>query len=224
MLCNSQTDGNTELENHDLPTSTTSTANPPRQDTIRLPEYGDRRTSSVESPDTSEDDIPQNLHATAPDTSASNLQGCPSHESTTHLAPLAAQEASSPSNPVLVSSARISQLPHEGNGGAPGMRRAPRSLRDIFMPWKFELIAALLAVTILVCEVIILAHYDGKFLIFHSPHDWKNQCRLRIFDHLSGSSDSVLCGCLYRIIEMVLNNIDWTGSKLLLRLVSLLGP
>ena len=172
-IISSSADGLANLDNH----GNDATARPSRSaaspDSTTLLDNRIARSDSIESLTPSEDAISQSPSASAPDTSTANFHGWVVHDSQTHLASHAPPEASATAKPVLVSS---TQIPRPQNGvhlTAPAGHNKVRSARHTFLPWKFELFAALLAIGLLVCEVVVLAHYDGKFLFEHWPHDWK---------------------------------------------------
>lgn len=46
------------------------------------------------------------------------------------------------------------------------------STSDVLKSWQWELLAAFLATGVLLCEIIILVHYNNKFLFLHWSHTW----------------------------------------------------
>ena len=64
------------------------------------------------------------------------------------------------------------QLLPPANAGPLVEKRKP-TLKKVLLNWKWEIVAAVLAIGILVCEIILLVHYDHKFLFIHWSHDWK---------------------------------------------------
>lgn len=73
---------------------------------------------------------------------------------------------------------QLNAKPPAGNGGGNNTAAEPAKKKgNVFLRlgkvWMPELIAALLVITLLVAEILILAHYDGKYLDRHWPHSWK---------------------------------------------------
>lgn len=155
---------NVDPENNNTPIASIHPESSPNgQGTAFSTEQGPLHASSVETAAESDEDTTHSEHGDQPG----------QNDSTAQLSPTTVQAPGLPPKSVQVSTAPAPHPPHGRRGGRRRRRNGPRSLRHNFLDWKFELIAGVLAVAILVCEIILLAHYDGKFLFLHWPHNWK---------------------------------------------------
>ena len=137
-------------------------------------------TSSRSASDDLADHTEQRLNGkqvqpTAPESNSANSTAIVSNDAGTHIVTLPATDANTTAVPILVSATEVYEAPSsvDSSTGVNLGKKKPRSLLEIFIPWKIEIIAAVFALALLICEIAILAHYDGKFLFEHWPHGWK---------------------------------------------------
>ena len=159
------------------PAPTSLTTNTKPQDSHQSPFHDDGGVSSIESYGGGKSNTVQ-ANASAPGKDASTTHGSQPNKSTTHLAPPIAPAAGIGASTPSLSPSTQPPLPKPtqktDNGYDPATKSKPhQSCWKVLMGWKAELAAALVAILLLVCEIVILAHYDGKFLLLHWSHGWK---------------------------------------------------